>query len=97
MGDDSDTPSKGSSKKSSDCYYSRSPSNRPEEDDPLPPYTELALERQRAANPPDRYRTVEPSARPFCYTRPVNGQSASHTLQDRRDEHDKAKKVVSYL
>ncbi|XP_031416101.1 immunoglobulin-like domain-containing receptor 2 isoform X2 [Clupea harengus] len=95
--EDSDTPSKGSSKKSSDCYYSRSPSNRPEEDDPLPPYTELALERQRAANPPDRYRTVEPSARPFCYTRPVNGQSASHTLQDRRDEHDKAKKVSTHL
>lgn len=102
-GDESDTPSKGSSKKSSDCYYSRSPSNRPEEDDPLPPYTELVLERHRSRspnpppNPPDRYRTVEPSSRPFSYTRPANGLSAAHTLQERRDERDKARKVVSYL
>uniref|UniRef100_A0A4W6FHJ4 Immunoglobulin-like domain containing receptor 2 n=1 Tax=Lates calcarifer TaxID=8187 RepID=A0A4W6FHJ4_LATCA len=39
--EDSDTPSKGSSRgKGSDSYYSRSPSNRPEEEDPLPPYSE---------------------------------------------------------
>ncbi|XP_041939496.1 immunoglobulin-like domain-containing receptor 2 isoform X1 [Alosa sapidissima] len=99
-GDDSDTPSKGSSKKSSDCYYSRSPSNRPEEDDPLPPYTELVLERNRALSPPkppDRYRTVDPSTQPFSYTRPANGQSMAHTLQERRDDRDKSRKVNTHL
>ncbi|KAG9349637.1 hypothetical protein JZ751_028085 [Albula glossodonta] len=84
--DDSDTPSKGSSKKSSDCYLSRSPSNRPEEDDPLPPYCERDGE---------RYRTSEPVPRPFSYTRPAQG--LSHTLQDRREDRDKSRKVVSYL
>lgn len=95
--DDSDTPSKSSSKKSSDCYYSRSPSNRPEEDDPLPPYTELVGDRHRPPNPPDRYRTAEPGAQPFSYTRPPNGHAVAHTLQERRDDRDKSKKVVSYL
>ncbi|XP_061081459.1 immunoglobulin-like domain-containing receptor 2 isoform X1 [Conger conger] len=82
----SDTPSKASSKKSSDCYLSRSPSNRPEEEDPLPPYCELEAE---------RYRTAEPVPRPFCYTRP--NQSVSHTLPEHRDEHGKPRKVNTLL
>ncbi|KAI1899670.1 hypothetical protein AGOR_G00064170 [Albula goreensis] len=84
--DDSDTPSKGSSKKSSDCYLSRSPSNRPEEDDPLPPYCERDGE---------RYRTSEPVPRPFSYTRPAQG--LSQTLQDRREDRDKSRKVSTLL
>ncbi|KAL7865925.1 hypothetical protein SRHO_G00111720 [Serrasalmus rhombeus] len=93
--EDSDTPSKGSSKKSSDCYYSRSPSNRPDEDDPLPPYCEV--ERYRTEQPVERERcrTVDIGARPFCYTRP--GQSMSHTLQERREERDKPRKLTSHL
>ncbi|XP_029980766.1 LOW QUALITY PROTEIN: immunoglobulin-like domain-containing receptor 2 [Sphaeramia orbicularis] len=94
--EDSDTPSKGSSRgKGSDSYYSRSPSNRPEEDDPLPPYSELEAERYRRAEPPtdryrtaepprtERYRTTEPASRPFSYTRPQQG--LSHTIQGRED------------
>ncbi|XP_029968239.1 immunoglobulin-like domain-containing receptor 2 isoform X2 [Salarias fasciatus] len=89
--EDSDTPSKGSSRgKASDSYYSRSPSNRPEEDDPLPPYSEREAERHRRADPapaPDRYRTAEPprsdaAMRPFSYTRP-------HTMQGGREDRDR--------
>ncbi|XP_062312607.1 immunoglobulin-like domain-containing receptor 2 isoform X2 [Osmerus eperlanus] len=62
--EDSDTPSKGSSKgKGSDCYYSRSPSNRPEEEDSLPPYSEREFEngRYRKGDPSaERYRTIDP-------------------------------------
>lgn len=87
---DSDTPSKGSSKKS-DCYHSRSPSNRPEEDDPLPPYCEREAERFKN----ERYRTADPAMRPFSYTRPAHG--LAHTLQERREERDKPRKLVSYL
>ncbi|XP_028848024.1 immunoglobulin-like domain-containing receptor 2 isoform X2 [Denticeps clupeoides] len=83
----SDTPSKGSSKRSGE-YYSRSPSNRPEEDDPLPPYSEV--ERYRTAEP-HRYRAADPGPRPFSYTRPVNGQG--HTLPER----DKGRKVSTQL
>lgn len=92
--DDSDTPSKGSSKKSSDCYNSRSPSNRPEEDDPLPPYSEREAERFRTEEllGRERCRTVD---RPFSYTRPA--QVLSHTLQERREDRDKPRKLVSYL
>ncbi|KAJ8410522.1 hypothetical protein AAFF_G00194260 [Aldrovandia affinis] len=82
----SDTPSKASSKKSSDCHLSRSPSNRPEEEDPLPPYCEREAE---------RYRTAEPVPRPFSYTRPAQG--LAHTLQERRDERDKPRKVSTLL
>ena len=82
----SDTPSKASSKKSSDCYLSRSPSNRPEEEDSLPPYCEMEAE---------RYRAAEPVPRPFSYTRPNLG--VSHTLPEHRDEREKPRKVVSYL
>ncbi|KAJ8350876.1 hypothetical protein SKAU_G00260060 [Synaphobranchus kaupii] len=82
----SDTPSKASSKKSSDCYLSRSPSNRPEEEDTLPPYCELEAE---------RYRTAEPVPRPFSYTRP--NQGLSHTLQEHREEREKPRKVSTLL
>ncbi|CAL8370743.1 unnamed protein product [Arctogadus glacialis] len=63
--EDSDTPSKGSSRgKGSDCYYSRSSSNRPEEEDSLPPYSELEGERYRRAEvSSDRYRDVEPPSK----------------------------------
>lgn len=108
--EDSDTPSKGSSRgKGSDSYYSRSPSNRPEEEDPLPPYSEREAERYRRADqtteryrtvePPrsERYRTTEPAAmRPFCYTRPPQG--TSHTLQQGgREDRDRSRNLVSYL
>uniref|UniRef100_A0A3B5QPT2 Immunoglobulin-like domain containing receptor 2 n=1 Tax=Xiphophorus maculatus TaxID=8083 RepID=A0A3B5QPT2_XIPMA len=106
--EDSDTPSKGSSRgKGSDSYYSRSPSYRPEEDDPLPPYSELEAERYRRADltpdryrtaePPrsDRYRTVEAGSRPFSYTRPHQGMS--QTLQGSREERDRSRNLVSYL
>uniref|UniRef100_A0A671NWU0 Immunoglobulin-like domain-containing receptor 2 n=1 Tax=Sinocyclocheilus anshuiensis TaxID=1608454 RepID=A0A671NWU0_9TELE len=91
--DDSDTPSKGSSKKSSDCYNSRSPSNRPEEDDPLPPYSEREAERFRTEKHigRERYRTTDPAMRPFSYTRPA------HTLHERREDRDNPRKLVSYL
>ncbi|XP_050975273.1 immunoglobulin-like domain-containing receptor 2 isoform X8 [Labeo rohita] len=95
--DDSDTPSKGSSKKSSDCYNSRSPSNRPEEDDPLPPYSEREAERYRTEEHlgRERYRTVDPATRPFSYTRPAHG--LSHTLQERREDRDKPRKLTTHL
>lgn len=106
--EDSDTPSKGSSRgKGSDSYYSRSPSHRPDEDDPLPPYSELEAERYRRADlttdryrtaePPrsDRYRTTEPASRPFSYTRPHQG--TSQTLQGGREERDRSRNLVSYL
>ncbi|MED6235192.1 hypothetical protein ATANTOWER_019195 [Ataeniobius toweri] len=106
--EDSDTPSKGSSRgKGSDSYYSRSPSHRPDEDDPLPPYCELEAERcrradlttdrYRTADPPrsDRYRTTEPASRPFSYTRPHQGMS--QTLQAGREERDRSRNLVSYL
>ncbi|XP_062257846.1 immunoglobulin-like domain-containing receptor 2 isoform X2 [Platichthys flesus] len=98
--EDSDTPSKGSSRgKGSDSYNSRSPSNRPEEDDPLPPYSEREAERYRRADPStDRYRTAEPprsdryratehATRPFSYTRPQQGMS--QTLQAGREERSR--------
>lgn len=107
--EDSDTPSKGSSRgKASDSYYSRSPSNRPEEEDPLPPYCEREAERHRRADSTvDRYRaaephrselyaTTEPAMRPFCYTRPHQGPS--HALQQGgREERDRNRNLVSYL
>lgn len=95
--DDSDTPSKGSSKKSSDCYQSRSPSNRPEEEDPLPPYSEREGERFRTEEPTgrERYRTADPAMRPFSYTRPPHG--LSQTLQERREDRDKPRKLTTHL
>ncbi|XP_073329503.1 immunoglobulin-like domain-containing receptor 2 isoform X5 [Pagrus major] len=106
--EDSDTPSKGSSRgKGSNSYYSRSPSNRPEEEDPLPPYSEWEAERYRRAEPTadryrtaepprsERYRTTEPPMRPFCYTRPHGG--ASHTLQGGRDERERNRNLSTAL
>ncbi|XP_072300789.1 immunoglobulin-like domain-containing receptor 2 isoform X2 [Eucyclogobius newberryi] len=106
--EDSDTPSKGSSRgKASDSYYSRSPSNRPEEEDSLPPYSEWEAERYRRAGPTtDRYRTVkppaaesyrtfEPASRPFSYTRPPPGMS--HTLQDSREDRDRNRNLSAAL
>uniref|UniRef100_A0AAV2JZF8 Immunoglobulin domain-containing protein n=1 Tax=Knipowitschia caucasica TaxID=637954 RepID=A0AAV2JZF8_KNICA len=96
--EDSDTPSKGSSRgKGSDSYYSRSPSNRPEEEDPLPPYSEWEAERYRRAGlNTERYRPIAPAGtesyrscepRPFSYTRPPAG--TSHTLQGSREDRDR--------
>ncbi|XP_062287364.1 immunoglobulin-like domain-containing receptor 2 isoform X2 [Scomber scombrus] len=102
--EDSDTPSKGSSRgKGSDSYQSRSPSNRPEEEDPLPPYSELEAERYRRADPntdryrtvepprTERYRTTEPATRPFSYTRPHQGKC--QTLQGGREERDRSRNL----
>ncbi|XP_052462371.1 immunoglobulin-like domain-containing receptor 2 isoform X1 [Carassius gibelio] len=95
--DDSDTPSKGSSKKSSDCYNSRSPSNRTEEEDPLPPYSEREAERFRNEEHirRERYRTADPAMQPFSYTRPAHG--LSHTLHERREDRDKPRKLTTHL
>ncbi|XP_053184377.1 immunoglobulin-like domain-containing receptor 2 isoform X2 [Scomber japonicus] len=106
--EDSDTPSKGSSRgKGSDSYHSRSPSNRPEEEDPLPPYSELEAERYRRADPntdryrtvepprTERYRTTEPATRPFSYTRPHQGKC--QTLQGGREERDRSRNLSTAL
>ncbi|XP_076015315.1 immunoglobulin-like domain-containing receptor 2 isoform X2 [Genypterus blacodes] len=106
--EDSDTPSKGSSRgKGSDSYYSRSPSNRPEEDDPLPPYSEVEryrraennVERYRTVEPhhtnTQRYRTTDPSTRPFSYTRPH--QDLAQTLQGGREERDRSRNMNTAL
>ncbi|XP_053483731.1 immunoglobulin-like domain-containing receptor 2 isoform X3 [Ictalurus furcatus] len=91
--EDSDTPSK-SSKKNSDCYYSRS-SNRPEEDESLPPYCEVDRCRTEEPAEQERCRTMEPATRPFSYTRP--NQSMSHTLQDLREDKNKPRKLTTHL
>ncbi|KAM9709402.1 immunoglobulin-like domain-containing receptor 2 isoform 2-T2 [Menidia menidia] len=101
--EDSDTPSKGSSRgKGSDSYYSRSPSNRPDEEDALPPYSEreaeryrradLTSERYRTADHPrsERYRTTEPT-RPSTHHRPH--PAMSHTLQGGREERDRSRNL----
>ncbi|XP_030284952.1 immunoglobulin-like domain-containing receptor 2 isoform X3 [Sparus aurata] len=106
--EDSDTPSKGSSRgKGSNSYYSRSPSDRPEEEDPLPPYSEWEAERYRRAEPTvnryrtaepprsERYRTTEPAPRPFCHTRPHQG--ASYTLQGGREERERNRNLSTAL
>ncbi|XP_068185972.1 immunoglobulin-like domain-containing receptor 2 isoform X2 [Antennarius striatus] len=102
--EDSDTPSKGSSRgKGSNSYYSRSPSNRPEEEDSLPPYSEWEAERCHRAEltadrhpvRSERYRTTDPSMRPFSYTRPHQG--TSHTLQGGREDRDRSRNLSSAL
>nr|XP_061799504.1 immunoglobulin-like domain-containing receptor 2 [Nerophis lumbriciformis] len=95
--DNSDTPSKGSSRgKGGNSYYSHSPSNRPEEDDPLPPYSECEAERYRRSNPnTDWYRTSEsvrtewydasePAVRYSSYSRPQHGTSLPPQEKDKR-------------
>uniref|UniRef100_H2U5H5 Immunoglobulin-like domain containing receptor 2 n=1 Tax=Takifugu rubripes TaxID=31033 RepID=H2U5H5_TAKRU len=106
LDEDSDTPSKGSSR-GKGSYYSRSPSNRPEEEDPLPPYSEWEAERHyraeanteryRTVDAPrsGRYRTTESHMRPFSYTRPPQG--ASHTLQGGREERDRNRNLSTAL
>ncbi|XP_033984738.1 immunoglobulin-like domain-containing receptor 2 isoform X1 [Trematomus bernacchii] len=101
--EDSDTPSKGSSR-GKGSFYSRSPSNRPEEEDTLPPYSEREAERYRRADPnADRYRTVEPpraerykpsepNMRPFCYTRPPQD-----TSQTQREERERSRNLSTAL
>ncbi|KAF7709340.1 immunoglobulin-like domain-containing receptor 2 isoform X1 [Silurus meridionalis] len=92
--EDSDTPSK-SSKKSSDCYYSRAPTNRPEEDDSLPPYCEVAHSRTENSMEQDRCRTMDPATRPFSYTRP--NQNMAHTLQELREDKNRPRKLTTHL
>ncbi|XP_058248838.1 immunoglobulin-like domain-containing receptor 2 isoform X3 [Hemibagrus wyckioides] len=92
--EESDTPSK-SSRKNSDCYYSRSPSNRPEEDDSLPPYCEIDRCRTVEPEEQERSRTMEPAIRPFSYTRP--NQSMSHTLQELREDRNRPRKLTTHL
>uniref|UniRef100_A0A3Q1ESD8 Immunoglobulin-like domain containing receptor 2 n=1 Tax=Acanthochromis polyacanthus TaxID=80966 RepID=A0A3Q1ESD8_9TELE len=106
LDEDSDTPSKGSSR-GKDSYYSRSPSNRPEDEDPLPPYSEreaeryrrndLTADRYRTADPPrsDRYRSSEAASRPFSYTRPHKG--TSQTLQGPREDRDRSRNLSTAL
>ncbi|XP_054871355.1 immunoglobulin-like domain-containing receptor 2 isoform X3 [Amphiprion ocellaris] len=106
LDEDSDTPSKGSSR-GKDSYYSRSPSNRPEDEDPLPPYSEreaeryrrndLTVDRYRTADPPrsDRYRSSEAASRPFSYTRPHLG--TSQTLPGPREDRDRSRNLSTAL
>ncbi|XP_077584805.1 immunoglobulin-like domain-containing receptor 2 isoform X2 [Stigmatopora nigra] len=93
--DNSDSPSKGSSRgKGGNSYYSHSPSHRPEEDDPLPPYSECAAERYRRSNwsleasePPYSLFNLEasqPAAGGYSYSRPQHGMSLSPQEKDRR-------------
>ncbi|KAM9341997.1 immunoglobulin-like domain-containing receptor 2 isoform 2-T2 [Pholidichthys leucotaenia] len=106
--EDSDTPSKGSSRgKGSDSYYSRSPSNRPEEEDALPPYSEQEAERYRRANltteryrtveppRPERYRTTERGVRPFSHTRLHQGMP--QTQQGAREERERSRNMSTVL
>lgn len=102
--EDSDTPSKGSSKgKGGFSYCSRSPSSRPEEDEQLPPYSEVERHRKVDHNnyrsvestSTERYRTTDPANRPFSYTRPPQGNG--NTIKGGREEMDRNRKVVSYL
>ncbi|XP_061548309.1 immunoglobulin-like domain-containing receptor 2 isoform X2 [Phycodurus eques] len=92
--DDSDTPSKGSSRGKGG--NSRSPSHRPEEEDPLPPYSEREAERYRRTGlSPDWYRPVdsvrterfdasEPAVRPLSYMQPQQAMSLPPQEKDRR-------------
>nr|XP_029499714.1 immunoglobulin-like domain-containing receptor 2 isoform X1 [Oncorhynchus nerka] len=105
--EDSDTPSKASSKgKGSNGFYRQSSSNRPEDEDSLPPYSEQKVERywtinptaerNRTVEPPsERYRSTDPSMQPFSYTRPPKG--LAHTVQGYREDRDKNRNMVSYL
>ncbi|KAM7424390.1 hypothetical protein PAMA_000639 [Pampus argenteus] len=86
--EDSDTPSKCSSKKSSgesSRHCNHSPSNRPDADS-LPPYSDT-----------ERSRTDKPSPRPLpACTRAT--QPPAHPLSSRREEtRDKSRKVQSTL
>ncbi|KAM9367005.1 immunoglobulin-like domain-containing receptor 2 [Symphorus nematophorus] len=86
--EDSDTPSKGSSKKSSgesSRHCSHSPSTRPEAES-LPSYSET-----------ERSRTDRPSPRPPL-ANPRSSQPPAHSLPGRREEpRDKGRKVNTLL
>ncbi|CAG5858299.1 unnamed protein product [Menidia menidia] len=86
--EDSDPPSRGSSKKSSGesgRHRSRSPGGRPEADPPTP------------ASEPDRGRTDRPSPRPPP-ANPRPPQPPAHSLTVRREEpRDKSRKVSTLL
>ncbi|XP_077392770.1 immunoglobulin-like domain-containing receptor 2 isoform X2 [Festucalex cinctus] len=88
--EDSDTPSKGSSRgKGGNSCYSRSPSNRPEEDDPLPPYSECEAERDRRYRARESVRTEqfdasEPDSSSFSYARPQRAMTVPSQDKDRR-------------
>ncbi|XP_071196981.1 immunoglobulin-like domain-containing receptor 2 isoform X3 [Salvelinus alpinus] len=105
--EDSDTPSKGSSKgKGSDGFYRQSSSNRLEEEDSLPPYSEQKVERYQTINPTaeryrtveppsERYRTTDPSKQPFSYTRPPKG--LAHAVQGNREDRDMNRNMTPAL
>ncbi|XP_050969347.1 immunoglobulin-like domain-containing receptor 2 isoform X3 [Labeo rohita] len=86
--EDSDTPSKNSSKKSSERLRSRSPSNQSprqrtaEDNESLPPYTEKELERSRGA---------ESGRQPFSYTRSGHGSAPSG-----QEEQNRPRKVTFF-
>ncbi|XP_049584574.1 immunoglobulin-like domain-containing receptor 2 isoform X1 [Syngnathus scovelli] len=86
--EDSDTPSKGSSRgKGGNSYYSRSPSNRPEEDDPLPPYSECEAERwyrTRESARTERCDPAQPAMRSFSHVRSQQGMPLPPQEKDRR-------------
>lgn len=87
--EDSDTPSRNGSKKTSERFHCRSPSNQSprqrtaEDNESLPPYTEKELERSRGA---------ESGQQPFNYTRSSRGSTPSG-----QEEPNRPRKVVSYL
>ncbi|XP_023690432.1 immunoglobulin-like domain-containing receptor 2 isoform X1 [Paramormyrops kingsleyae] len=83
----SDTPSRGSSKKSSSCYHSQSPSNRPDEEDEDAGDEDLP--------PPYSERSADPAMRPFSYGRPNPG--LKRPPHERRDEREKLRKVNTLL
>ncbi|XP_051982385.1 immunoglobulin-like domain-containing receptor 2 isoform X2 [Xyrauchen texanus] len=90
--EDSNMPSRNSSKKSSEHFSSRSPSNpsphqrTAEENESLPSYTERQTERSCA---------TESGQRPFNYTRSSHGSSPN--AQESREEPNHPRKVVLCL
>ncbi|XP_051939064.1 immunoglobulin-like domain-containing receptor 2 isoform X1 [Hippocampus zosterae] len=82
--EDSDTLSKG---KGGNSSYSRSPSHRPDEEDPLPPYSECEAEhwyRTRGSVRTERLDSSESTMRASSHTRPKQGMSAPPQEIDRR-------------
>ncbi|XP_051557998.1 immunoglobulin-like domain-containing receptor 2 isoform X3 [Myxocyprinus asiaticus] len=87
--EDSNMPSRNSSKKSSEHFYSRSPSNpsphqrTAEENESLPPYTQKQTERSCV---------MESGQRPFNYTHSSHGSSPN--AQESREEPNHPRKVT---
>uniref|UniRef100_A0A3Q2XS31 Immunoglobulin-like domain containing receptor 2 n=1 Tax=Hippocampus comes TaxID=109280 RepID=A0A3Q2XS31_HIPCM len=82
--DDSDTLSKG---KGGNSSYSRSPSHRPDEEDPLPPYSECEAEhwyRTRGSVRTERLDSSESTMRASSHTRPKQGMFPPPQEIDRR-------------